>query len=337
MPALLRALRWQVPCESGAFFWVDAQGEVTRLYAEKMPPPEIARAYFSSLNHEDAGHRFRDRLLEQVRGEEPVREIIADETLQQTSFYRDVLQPLGAHRRLYGVVMRNGAPLGQLSLYRDASMPSFSAKEREIVVAACRYLAMTDDKATAVLGADAYRDSGIGALLICGRDGRIMNASGSGYAMLAQASGCPINRQTVADELELSGRALLRQVLAEQAARVNHVDARATGTLATTNEWGLFRLRAYNADGPIGVLIDRFEHLLVRLVDAMPRHDLSVQQREVLLLLARGHTHAAIAEQLELSVNTVDYHVKQLFSKLGAHSRHEAIACVLNGHTPRGG
>ena len=48
MPALLRALRWQVPCESGAFFWVDGKGEITHLYAEKMPSPDVTRVLLAA-------------------------------------------------------------------------------------------------------------------------------------------------------------------------------------------------------------------------------------------------------------------------------------------------
>lgn len=54
--------------------------------------------------------------------------------------------------------------------------------------------------------------------------------------------------------------------------------------------------------------------------------DLSEREREVLTLLAQGSSNKEIAEQLFLSVSTVKYHVRVLFSKLGANSRAEVIA-----------
>ena len=92
----------------------------------------------------------------------------------------------------------------------------------------------------------------------------------------------------------------------------------------------MFRLRAFfESEGPLGVLIERVDHLLVRLCEAMWRLDLSVQQGEALLLLAQGLNHENIAERMGIALNTAVYHIRQLYSKLDVHTRDEAIACVL--------
>lgn len=54
--------------------------------------------------------------------------------------------------------------------------------------------------------------------------------------------------------------------------------------------------------------------------------ELSERESEVLTLLAQGLSNKEIAEQLFFSVSTVKYHVRVLFSKLGANSRAEVIA-----------
>lgn len=53
---------------------------------------------------------------------------------------------------------------------------------------------------------------------------------------------------------------------------------------------------------------------------------LTEREIEVLRLMADGLTYEAIAQRLFVSVNTVRYHVKGLYGKLGAGSRAEAIA-----------
>jgi DNA-binding NarL/FixJ family response regulator len=53
---------------------------------------------------------------------------------------------------------------------------------------------------------------------------------------------------------------------------------------------------------------------------------LTPREAEVLRLMAEGHVNRAIAEQLSVSVDTVRTHVQNLLSKLGAHSRLEAVA-----------
>ena len=53
--------------------------------------------------------------------------------------------------------------------------------------------------------------------------------------------------------------------------------------------------------------------------------ELTEREREVLTLIAQGHTNAAIAEKLFLSPKTVRNHVSTIFSKLQVASRAEAI------------
>ena len=54
--------------------------------------------------------------------------------------------------------------------------------------------------------------------------------------------------------------------------------------------------------------------------------DLSAREREVLELLGAGVSTANIAAQLFLSVHTVRNHVQSILTKLGAHSKLEAVA-----------
>ena len=52
--------------------------------------------------------------------------------------------------------------------------------------------------------------------------------------------------------------------------------------------------------------------------------DLTPREREVIELIARGRSDAAIAEALSLSRNTVRNHVARLYAKIGVHNRGEA-------------
>jgi len=62
-----------------------------------------------------------------------------------------------------------------------------------------------------------------------------------------------------------------------------------------------------------------------RLV-ASPFPDLTEREREVLGLIARGHSNMVIARQLELSPKTVRNHISNIFSKLQVADRAEAIS-----------
>ncbi len=59
------------------------------------------------------------------------------------------------------------------------------------------------------------------------------------------------------------------------------------------------------------------------------RDGLSARERDVLRLIALGHTNAEVATLLYLSVRTVETHRAHLHRRLGLHSRHELVVHAL--------
>jgi DNA-binding NarL/FixJ family response regulator len=70
----------------------------------------------------------------------------------------------------------------------------------------------------------------------------------------------------------------------------------------------------------------------------LPRHSwkaqepavLSAREKQVLGLLVMGYMNCQIAEQLFLAESTVKSHLSSAFTKLGVHSRNEAVARILD-------
>jgi two-component system, NarL family, response regulator LiaR len=60
-----------------------------------------------------------------------------------------------------------------------------------------------------------------------------------------------------------------------------------------------------------------------------PATDLTEREREVLHLVAQGHSNQQIAEAMVISIATVKAHVSSILSKLGVTSRAEAIAYAI--------
>ena len=62
--------------------------------------------------------------------------------------------------------------------------------------------------------------------------------------------------------------------------------------------------------------------------------ELSTREREVLELLARGYLYKEIAEQLKISVPTVNTYIRRIYEKLHVRSRAQAVAKYA--HLPMG-
>ena len=61
-----------------------------------------------------------------------------------------------------------------------------------------------------------------------------------------------------------------------------------------------------------------------------PISQLTEQERAVLALLANGQRNAKIADELSISIRTVENHLYHIFHKLGVSSRIEAVLCALH-------
>ena len=343
VPELIRALCREAHCDAGVVLWFDAQGNVANLYATHLPSPAAMAMWFGPAQGPDATSRLPPAADEPLQRRKLIGTCAEDDGDVHGRAATGT-EPFCPHRHLCGMaapsaaplqrlccaVVRHGTAVASLMVYRPAAAAPFGAEERAVVKAAGRYLSLNGHATPADTGAAMYRARGEQAFLLCEPDGRVIRASPNGYELLAQASGCAINRSTVPDELERAGRRLIRRLLADEAPRAAHQAGAPEPATTVINPWGLFRLRVFfEPDGPQGVLIERVEHLLVRLVAAMWHLDLSVQQGEVLLLLAQGLSHERIAERMGVSPNTADYHIRQLYSKLSAHTRNEAIAYAL--------
>ena len=59
------------------------------------------------------------------------------------------------------------------------------------------------------------------------------------------------------------------------------------------------------------------------MLDARP---LSVRELQVLFMIESGLTTSEMAAELRLSTNTIKFHRKQLYTKLGARRRSQVVA-----------
>jgi DNA-binding NarL/FixJ family response regulator len=76
-------------------------------------------------------------------------------------------------------------------------------------------------------------------------------------------------------------------------------------------------------------LVDRTRRSSNATADLRRLSSLTERERQVLALVAEGRSQKQIAADLSISVKTVGSHVQNLLSKLGLHSRVEAVALAV--------
>jgi DNA-binding CsgD family transcriptional regulator len=334
MPPLLKAVRQLVGAESAGFFWVDARGDMTALYAERLLPAPVMQVYFERF-YDAADSSFRRAFAERARGAEPVVTESATPSHERSAYYNEVMRHLDAHHVLYGIVREQERALGQLSLYRPKSAPTFGPAEEGELAGVMRYVAHGVSR-RAPEGGLAGDPVGAAedAIFLVDAAGRIESLSPPAHKLLAlavQGSLRPANGSTL-DDAAQPALARLREQLR---GALSGADVEPPGVVID-NAWGRFRLRAYSlADDPaardarMAVRIQRQEPMLLKFVDALSGLGLSPQQREIAAGLARGASNQELAAALGVSPNTIAYHIKQLFARLDTHDRQQMVGKVL--------
>ena len=68
----------------------------------------------------------------------------------------------------------------------------------------------------------------------------------------------------------------------------------------------------------------------IRTITSDPLESLTARERELLAALANGWTNLQIAARIGISSNTVKYHLKNLYDKLGVNNRAMAVAMFMS-------
>jgi DNA-binding NarL/FixJ family response regulator len=58
-------------------------------------------------------------------------------------------------------------------------------------------------------------------------------------------------------------------------------------------------------------------------------HHLTPQEMEIIKLLVEGHSYKTAAAELGISINTVSFHLRNVYTKLQVHSKSEAVSKAL--------
>jgi DNA-binding NarL/FixJ family response regulator len=321
---LLPELRKLIHSHSAGVFWVDQQGEMTSLYAERLLPPDAMAAYYEK-HYAVKAKSFSDAFRRRAQSGDPISFHSFSQAEKDTDYFRDVMQRLDAYHVLYGILRDGARAFAQISFYRGASDKPFDKGSADTLRSVLRYLAT----GLATRASNAPTEE---AAVVAEEDLGIVSLAGAEIsapetwrrlvrlAALAQVS--PRQAMKEHEVVELFVQRLCAELLPEQANAPPQREA------IRDTAWGRFVIRAFRlpdaqrkGTDQVGLLIRREEPRSLSLVRGTGLAALSPQQREVALLIAAGKSNREIAEELGLSFNTASSHVKQVYARLEVNER----------------
>lgn len=239
--------------------------------------------------------------------------------LERSDFYNVVMRPMRTVDCM-SLVLRtpDGEGIGTLKFYREAASPAFGPGDAAVLARLEPYLAHI--LRTGGKGADAGEAHSQG-MLITTPQGRLLWLSPEAEALLPLAFGWRWRRG-----------AGLPQELHEllQRMQAQHLPGLPTRELRTVH--GHFSVRATPMKAAtgmgqaVGIHITRSVPREARLQAVLQTQGLSQRQQELAYWLALGLPESQIAARMDISANTVVYHRRQLYNRLGVQDRAELMA-----------
>ena len=288
-----RALREEIPAETGPYFVVNE-------YIEN----DVNK--WTELAHRRCGVRT----LWQATAGEP----------EQSARYRDIFRPLGLGDELRAVLRTDGECWGYLCMHREGTN-GFSDEEVEFVERVAPRVAAGFRLATLVGESHAEHEASPGVLLL-NQDGELASANTAAQRWLEEMNtGLPVN-QLPLELLAVAARLPETEGTSGRSPRLRVRTPAGRWTVLHASWLGMPPARS------VAVIIE----------DAAPRevlpllmaaYRLTQQERTLTGLVCRGLSTNEIAARLHVTTDTVQDHLKSIFTKTGVRSRRELVATLL--------
>ena len=339
MPTVLQTLHDLVGSDSNGFYWSAQPGRITNVYSEEPMARDISALFFDEfLNN----RKRPDAAIHIGNLMKPGQLVGNNARLFPAAFYESdnynlIWRPLRRKWLLWAMLHDQHGNTHTVSLRRLNGETPFSLQDEQRLAQLVPYF--THALNASVQTSDEFIDHGESGLIVMDQQAKIRYQSEEGQRLLLLAAHSVISSGSVNWGTYGDLPVQLRQLCA----RLNAIYAGQSATPpldVIENRWGKFVFRAHylsgtgNDDSLFGITIQRHVPLALKLMANMRALNLSVRQKDVCLLLAKGKSHSAIALQLEVSPTTIVDHVQKIYDKLGVRS-HNALMIRLSKNETR--
>jgi DNA-binding CsgD family transcriptional regulator len=241
------------------------------------------------------------------------------------------VRPYGGDQELVVALRaRTGEAWGVVSLYREPGRPRFDADEIGFLRAVAPHLAEGARRALLVGEASEPDAPEAPGLVVLTDDWRVESLTPGATRWLAEL---PDGDWEARGRLPPSVLAVAGQALRT----AEHADAPGEVALARvlsrTGHWLVLHGAALVADGRrrVAVIIEPADPARITPL-LMAAHGLTEREQDVTRLVLQGNSTTEIAEDLVVSPQTVQQHLKRVFEKTGVRSRRELVGKVFFAH-----
>lgn len=327
-PLLLQELRDVLYFDSAGYFWRNENG-ATDLFMDDQAVIDLLPLYMDDYIQKaerEAGRSFEEGLREDfgpIRTEQMIK--LPLRRFLRHDYYNLILRPMGLNQCASLVPrLAGGRPTGALKLYRHDPRHHFTDDEMRLFGAQERFLAeVLDHTATSTVHEqDLVND----AILIATLDGELQWISDQARQILSLAFSSRWHQHSS----NLPG--MLRFLLKKLSHLSSGRDVQGLPHTTVTTPHGRFVFKArlmVSTTGQDNVASIRIEHHRsrhLRVLEALRDMRLPPQQSETFYWLSQGFSEQDIAQRMQISINTVVYHRRQLYARFGAANRRELLS-----------
>ena len=326
-PLLLQELRDVLYFDTAGYFWRNENGD-TDLFMEDQAVVDLLPLYMDDYIQKaerEAGRSFEEGLREDfgpVRTEQMIK--LPLRRFLRHDYYNLILRPLGLNQCISLVPrLAGGLPTGSLKLYRRDPRHHFTDEEMRLFGAQERYLAeVLQHTRPAGNEQDLIND----AILVATLDGELQWISDQARQIMHLAFSSRWHQHSS----DLPG--MLRFLLKKLSQLSNGRDIQGLPQTSITTPHGRFVFKARlmvsttGQDNVAGIRIEHHRPRHLRILEALRDMHLPPQQSETFYWLSQGFSEQDIAQRMQISINTVVYHRRQLYARFGAANRGELLS-----------
>lgn len=330
--AVAARLRRVVPAEAYGFATLDpATMLLTGSVRDNIPDATVALLAANEYGQEDY-----IKFSELARRTVPVGRLSATTRgdLTRSRRYRDIFVPHGWGDELRAVFTTGDAGWGFICLHRERSSPDFTATEAHFLASLTGHVAAGLRK-TLLIGTAAPGAAGPGPGVIEVTDQvELIKFNQAAGHWLTDAGG---TEPPAPGRLPHAVHAVVAGLRALEADPQTAAPAPRLRVRGRSGRWLTIhasRLHAPGNSGTIAVIIEPTPPADVATLIGQG-HGLSRRETQVAALTARGLSTAEMAQQLHISANTVQDHLKSIFEKTGTRNRRELVSRIfIEEHPP---